>query len=239
MNRHTPSLRLGLLGWLMHVANASRAQGDDWYSLKNELLARYGVADGYDTQRIEATCHDCLGHGCRRCSNGVHHITRTMLNRWTLQGYHFHTLGRTKLTEDELEVLRAANPLHTHYTTHVQHGPGINEKASREAFLWLVLLIKGPLAMLRQMTKMSYCYPNAWPLLNLNRLVFDVRCFWVQNTRLFPHRFKVWLENRFYSWAIRQLTRLIYRPENYWYAAHCAHHAASPQAPAARTDIPF
>lgn len=188
----TPSLRLTLLARIMQVANARpEFMSDQWYSLKTRLIKRFGSPDGYDTQRLEASCHECagtgkdlLGHTCRRCDNGVHHITRTLLSRWKIQDTVFHQIEKSKLTEAELANIRSHHPaLHHHFTARIIHPPGFGAKASREALLWLTLSFDGVRALVRLLSRGAYCYPGIYPLLHLQRLVFDLHISLIQFRR--------------------------------------------------------
>ena len=150
-----PSLRRWLLARLMKLINAN-ATGY-WYRWKDILLHRYGVPDGFDTQRLEAPCWSCGGTGwwgtdgngceCCDCVDGVHHVTRTKLWRWQIEGFVFHRPDEARIWNDsELVAIERTvfddehNKWHRRIIGRVQHRP-THPALSREAEAWLLLLL--------------------------------------------------------------------------------------------------
>jgi len=136
-----PSLRRWILAWLMRLINANPT--GYWYQWKDALLHWYGEKDGFDTQWIEALCWTCGGEGdCWDCDEGVHHVTRTRLWRWQIEGHVFHRPGDTKIWNDsELSALELTVPgWHRRIIGRVTHRP-TPPALSREAEAWLLLLL--------------------------------------------------------------------------------------------------
>ena len=246
-NHHSPpSLRRWLLSRLMAMANANPSH--DWYTLKSILLLVYGRRDitGYDLQRIEAECYRCEGSGCRHCVDGIHHITRTVLERWFIEDRLFHQLHLTRLTENQFE--RYKPQAKTFFTSRVQRRR-VSPRLSGEAFLWLLLYVAPDIgwhpfwkSVLRPVS--MYCTPGPYPLLHLQRLCF--------NLRFFPstlHRIWDRLRTRLYPRLLRAITALLFprgsRGQCPQIAAQAAyfgpssHYMEVSAIPSDQQDIPF
>lgn len=93
-----------LLGVLVHHANREY-RSREWYAVKNRILRRWGVPDGYDVQYFEGKkCYTCGGTGvykgfyerdyyddCRNCYGGWYKLpTWVILERVRLGAYVFH-----------------------------------------------------------------------------------------------------------------------------------------------------
>ena len=171
-----PSLRRWLLARLMAIANANPTR--DWYAIKSILLLIYGNMDktGYDLQRIEAECYRCEGEGCSYCSDGIHHITRTVLERWFIEDRLFHQLYLTRLTEGQFE--RYKSSAKTLLTARVRHR-SIDERTSREASLWLLLYVAPDIGWKPFWKTLNsggcHCTPGFRPLIQIQRALFTLR----------------------------------------------------------------
>lgn len=143
---HEPSLRRWLLAQLMRLINANPT--GYWYRWKDILLHLYGVPDGFDTQRLEAPCWTCGGAGdCYDCDDGVHHITRTKLWRWQIEGLVFHRPDEARIWNDsELQAIErlaqegVGAPWRRRIIGRVKHRP-THPALSREAEAWLLLIL--------------------------------------------------------------------------------------------------
>lgn len=140
-----PSLRRALLAHLMRVANSNPCR-HRWYPIKDTLCWAFALDDGYDVQEIHAECWHCVngidytGNECYSCNAGVHHITRTALRRFVIEGFVFHRpLWRIESKEEFIELSREAKTVIRHRITHRPR----SEAASREAFFWILLLMFG------------------------------------------------------------------------------------------------
>lgn len=141
-----PSLRRWILARLMRLINANPT--GYWYRWKDILLHLYGEEDGFDTQRLEAPCWTCGGDGdCYDCDEGVHHVTRTKLWRWQIEGHVFHRPDEARIyTDDELNAIErwAQEGLgakwHRRIIGRVAHRP-TPPALSREAEAWLLLIL--------------------------------------------------------------------------------------------------
>lgn len=140
-----PSLRRAVLARLMRLANSNPCR-IRWYPLKDKLCYHFGQADGYDVQEIQAECWHCVkgicadGNECWSCNDGVHHITRTALLRYVIEGHIFHRpLARIDSKEEFIELSREAE---TVILRRITHRP-VSEAASREALLWIYLIMWG------------------------------------------------------------------------------------------------
>lgn len=140
-----PSLRRALLARLMRLANSNPCR-IRWYPLKDKLCYHFGQADGYDVQEIQAECWHCVkgidhtGNECYSCNNGVHHITRTALQRYVIEGFVFHRpLAKIDSKEEFIELSREAETVILRRITHRY----VNPAASREALLWIYLIMCG------------------------------------------------------------------------------------------------
>lgn len=140
-----PSLRRTVLARLMRLANSNPCR-IRWYPIKDKLCYLFGQADGYDVQEIQAECWHCVkgicadGNECWSCNDGVHHITRTALLRYVIEGHVFHRpLARIDSKEEFIELSREAE---TVILRRITHRP-VSEAASREALLWIYLIMWG------------------------------------------------------------------------------------------------
>jgi hypothetical protein len=104
-----------MIAYLLHIANRSiKGQQqrfiDAFYRIKDLLLKKYGVEDGYDIQKIPGKkCNSCGGTGhharysnmppyrvydwvaCYHCYGGWYRFPKWIcLQRYTFNGYHFH-----------------------------------------------------------------------------------------------------------------------------------------------------
>lgn len=91
---------------------------DNWfykqpfYSLKNEILKKYGNESDYDLQIIKKVCYSCDGKGnhhtgkaCRNCEKGIYQTKKVILKRYILNGALFHEpVGEMRFNNHELKV---------------------------------------------------------------------------------------------------------------------------------------
>lgn len=178
-----PSLRRWLLAQLMRLINANPT--GYWYRWKDILLHLYGEEDGFDTQRLEAPCWTCGGAGdCYDCDEGIHHVTRTKLWRWTIEGFVFHRPDEAKIyTDSELNAIERwaqeglGAPWHSRIIGRVRHRP-TPACVSREAEAWLLLML-GRYKTLGQWfggAGSSHLKPCAWlPLSAIRALVITLK----------------------------------------------------------------
>lgn len=90
---------------LLNICNASAPNSifkDGMYSLKSEIIRKYGKDDGFDLQIINKECWSCDGTGtfksswkmpetCWSCmGSGLYATHRIMLKRFVLNGQVFH-----------------------------------------------------------------------------------------------------------------------------------------------------
>ena len=198
---HEPSLRRWLLAHLMRIAN--RNGHPQWYAWKTRLLECYAVADGFDTQRYEAPCWSCGGSGvdevgeCQDCTDGVHHVTRTVLHRFVIEGLVFHQITRNRIWDDgELEAFEE-HPAWKNRTTTKKHSKETTQAASMEAEAWILLLCGGYRALWRWLNGAGPCYAfPGYPLGTLRWLIVRTR-----QLRFLPQR----LRNAWRWWQARDL----------------------------------
>ncbi|MBN8422882.1 MAG: hypothetical protein J0L73_28495 [Verrucomicrobia bacterium] len=142
--QQAPSLRRALLAHLMRVANSNPCR-QRWYPLKDKLCWHFGLLDGYDVQEVRAPCWRCTdGYTeegeCGYCHEGVHHITRTALARFDVEGLIFHRPSYKIESKAEFQELSTgAVQVLRHRITHRPR----SEAASREAMLWIYLIFFG------------------------------------------------------------------------------------------------
>lgn len=87
MNKLLPSKDIELLS----LANAgSYPYKLKFYQVKDFILERYGIPDGYDLQILEDACYNCDGAGCWRCDKGVWSRRQWYLLRFKLGRHVFH-----------------------------------------------------------------------------------------------------------------------------------------------------
>mgnify|MGYP000140150340 FL=1 len=196
-----PSLRRWILAQLMRIAN--RNGHPMWYAMKTRLLGFYAAPDGFDTQRYEAPCWSCGGSGvdeigeCQDCSDGVHHVTRTLLHRFVIEGLVFHQIGRVRIYhDDELEAFEDVPKWRKRITT--TKGPkGTSQAASMEAEAWILLLCGGYRALWKWLNGAGLCYAFAgYPLGTLRWLIVRTR-----QLRFLPQR----LRNAWIRWQTRDV----------------------------------
>lgn len=142
-----PALRRQLLARLMRLANANSA--GPWYQWKDILLATYAEGDGFDSQRYEAPCWHCdsngwvgdsdSGYECDHCNDGVHHITRTLLSRHSIDGHVFHRPMQTLANDESLSYAEESPQFRRRITGLVKHRE-TSWEASREAEAWILLI---------------------------------------------------------------------------------------------------
>jgi hypothetical protein len=78
------------------MSNNHRKQ--QFYRLKNSILAKYAHPNDYDIQHVEKKCHTCYGSGmywkddiCRNCNGtGIWANKKVVLQRYILNGQVFH-----------------------------------------------------------------------------------------------------------------------------------------------------
>ena len=140
-----PSLRRAVLARLVRLANSNPCRFR-WYPLKEKLCFHFAQANGYDVQEIHAECWHCVkgtlpcGNECWSCNDGIHHITRTALQRYNIEGHIFHRpLARIDSKQTFVELSHDAQTVITHRITHRPVSPA----ASREALLWIYLIMWG------------------------------------------------------------------------------------------------
>lgn len=81
---------------LLILANAGfYSEKKLFYRIKDQILERFGIPDGYDLQIIEHYCYACDGLGCFRCDKGVWDRKKWYLLRYKLGSHVFHQPVRT------------------------------------------------------------------------------------------------------------------------------------------------
>lgn len=196
-----PSLRRWFLAQLMRIAN--RNGHPQWYALKTYLLDFYATPDGFDTQRYEAPCWSCGGFGvdeigeCHDCSDGVHHVTRTLLYRFVIEGLVFHQIGRVRIYhDDELEAFEDVPAWRKRITT-TKSPKGTSQAASMEAQAWIFLLCGGYKALWRWLNGAGLCYRFiGYPLGTLRWMIVRTR-----QLRFLPQR----LRNAWIRWQTQDI----------------------------------
>lgn len=161
---HIPSLRRWLLGAVMHLANHN--SDDVWYRLKKSLLLKYGQQEGYAVQTVKAGCWVCDGTGCSRCDNGVHHITRTKLRIWNVEGWIFHTPEASFYSQHAFDLAAVGAQEVIKDRIWKRHS-----RADNEAMLWLLLAYDWE-GFLRSLYRCCYYHPLPYPLTTLQRVVY-------------------------------------------------------------------
>lgn len=196
-----PSLRRWILAQLMRIAN--RNGHPQWYAWKTRLLQFYATPDGFDTQRYEAPCWSCCGKGgdehqeCFDCNDGVHHVTRTVLHRYVIEGLVFHQIGRSRIYHDkELEAMEELPNWRKRITT--TKGPkGTSQAASMEAEAWILLLCGGYRALWKWLNGAGLSYAFAgYPLGALRWIIVRTR-----QLQFLPQR----LRNAWMRWKNRDI----------------------------------
>lgn len=160
-----------LLAFLLHRANSDppTLTRREFYELKDRLLDRYARKVGAEIQEIVDECYGwgfagCAGAKCTKCGGtGVWQQFWVMLHVFQWGRYEFHRPGQRSWTR----------PARVHIRGRIQHrsyGP-----SSAEACLWLYVLT-GEWSLLWRSLRGSRRYGWwAWPLLNLQRVVFELR----------------------------------------------------------------
>lgn len=162
-----------VLGRLLHRANSSPEwPKDDFYSMKERILSRFGTQRDYDLQEIPPkACWTCDGTGwyakgdrCRRCCGSGEYASTVwvVLERWELGGYQFHKPTTRHYTKPAF-----MEPTIRGYVEHRDYGT-----SAKVASLWLALIFDRPL-WLRMMTSSRYCGWRWHPLLILNWLMME------------------------------------------------------------------
>ena len=196
-----PSLRRWILAQLMRIAN--RNGHPQWYAWKTRLLDFYATPDGFDTQRYEAPCWSCGGSGvdeigeCQDCSDGVHHVTRTLLHRFVIEGLVFHQIGRVRIYHDEeLEAFEDLPGWQRRIMT--TKGPkGTSQAASMEAEAWILLLCGGYKTLWHFLNGAGLCYTFfGYPLGSLRWLIVRTR-----RLQFLPQR----MRNAWMRWQTRDV----------------------------------
>lgn len=196
-----PSLRRWILAQLMRIAN--RNGHPQWYMWKTRLLKCYATPDGFDTQRYEAPCWNCVGgtdytgNECWSCNDGVHHVTRTVLHRFVIEGLVFHQIGRVRIYHDEeLEAFEELPGWQRRITT--TKGPkGTSQAASMEAEAWILLLCGGYKTLWHFLNGAGLSYTFfGYPLGSLRWLIVRTR-----RLQFLPQR----LRNAWMRWKTRDL----------------------------------
>lgn len=193
-----PSFRRWLLAQLMRIAN--RNGHPRWYACKTRLLAFYASPDGFDTQRYEAPCWNCVGgtdytgNECWQCNAGVHHITRTMLHRYVIEGVVFHQIARFRIFYDEeLDAIEHLEGWSGRRIT-TKKGPGkTSVAASMEAEAWILLLCGG--------------YRALWQWLNGAGLAYRFVGYPLGTLRWLLTRPREWRYRLHRAWADWRLSR--------------------------------
>lgn len=167
-------MRQRILANLLHYANAGQP-ARQLYELKHDLLRKHARFEGHDLQEIRKPCFGepigyyewagCRGRACRRCrGTGVFDIRWVRLERWTWCGYTFHVPAGDTRVPPELGSVRIFGRIE-----HPDYG-----LKSAEAELWLFALCGRWGSLWRAMRASSYGQPRAWPLLNLQWIVFHL-----------------------------------------------------------------
>lgn len=157
-----------IIGRLLYLANTSPpgCGRDEFYAMKDWILARYGTPDGTDVQHIVSECwgnwHDdtgCQGAKCLRCGGtGVYEEKWILLQRWKIGHYSFHS----KPTRIWKTHYAFKEPTIEGCVEHADHG-----RMADEAMLWLALLT-GHWSLWWRQSAHTYRYGRKlWPLLNL------------------------------------------------------------------------
>lgn len=163
-----------LLATLLHYANSSPpCNQTEFYALKERLLNRYGKLTDYQVQEIRKDCwgewnrygdrDGCTGAKCRRCGGtGVFSVRWFYLEKREWCGFTFHRPSRELYKEvGAVEIVGRIE--------HKDYG-----RVAKEAALWLYLLT-GEWRLLWQAMQASRCCGRfLWPLLNVQRIVFEI-----------------------------------------------------------------
>lgn len=197
-----PSFRRWILAQLMRIAN--RNGHPQWYAWKTKLLQFYATRDGFDTQRYEAPCWNCVGgtdytgNECWSCNAGVHHITRTVLNRFIIEGLVFHQIAGYRVENDNALCRFETLPDWRKRITTLKRSKGTSVAASMEAEAWILLLCGGYRALWKWLNGdglSTYAFAG-YPLGTLRWLIVRTR-----QLRLLPQR----LRNAWIRWQTRDL----------------------------------
>lgn len=117
-----------MIGRLLHVANSYPGCIDKrrFYAMKDRILSRFGIEDGFDIQHIEGKqCWSCDGTGglwepggCWRCLDGWYkRPVWVTLQRYKLGRYTFHLPRERSYEKPEPDVTRI-----TGYVEHPDYG---------------------------------------------------------------------------------------------------------------------
>jgi hypothetical protein len=125
-------LKILILSWLLHHANRL-GRNEYFYTIKNQILKRYGKHQGYDVQFIEGKkCHSCDGTGiyewedwedntwtaepCYKCHNGwFKRPTWNILARVNFGNHTFH-----QPYQRVYEAPTISNPIIEGYIDHIK-----------------------------------------------------------------------------------------------------------------------
>lgn len=129
---------LRLFERLLYIANSSKYSEKDeyFYPLKNRLLLRHAVYDGYDEQVINKDCWNCNGTGidkwdtdCDKCnSSGIYEVKKYYLKRYILNNRLYHSPQFMKPDGECKETIEGL----------IQHEP-IASLTGKRACKWLML----------------------------------------------------------------------------------------------------
>lgn len=197
-----PSLRRWILAQLMRIAN--RNGHPQWYAWKTRLLDIYATWDGFDTQRYEAPCWSCGGKGgdehqeCYDCDGGVHHVTRTVLNRFVIEGLVFHQINHYSRPMNDMELHAIENcPGFRGRLTGIKSAKGTSQAASMEAEAWILLLCGGYATLWKWLNGAGLCYTFfGYPLGSVRWIIVRTR-----QLRFLPQR----LRNAWIRWQTRDI----------------------------------
>jgi hypothetical protein len=187
-----------ILARLLHLANTSppAVYRAGFYGIKDRLLRRHGKLIGHEWQHIVHHCWRCEEYGfsrhCRRCGGtGVYQQFWVQLERWAWRGYLFHRPCARVWQKPEESVAIDG------YVKHASYG-----RKAQEANLWLAMLCDRSLFW-KLLTGSCACGWTWWPLLNLQKLVFQ--------TRMLFGRFHLGPCSECGGWTFRMHPRFVYR----------------------------
>jgi len=142
-------IRKYILGWLLHLANrdVSIYSKEQFYTIKKNLLTKYGTKLGEEIQHIRKECHSCNSTGIFRCTwkqketcwscngTGIYQEYWTRLDKYKLGNYTFHNPTKR---QHEYEPLfeQIALPVITGYI----HHKSPKYRLGAEAMYWLFLI---------------------------------------------------------------------------------------------------
>lgn len=183
-------MRSRILATLLHYANADPPfYRERFYALKDRLLQKYASRAGQDVQHIKDRCwgymadQECGGPTCSKCGGtGVYSEFFVLLDRYKWHGYIFHR---------PVSRVTKSVPGWPTIVGRIQHKR--SGRANAEACLWLYLLTGEWRLFARALRSSATCGRHAWPLLNLQRVVFHIAI----NLR----RQRCWCGRSFMTWG--------------------------------------